>query len=142
MAVNEKSLANLIYFKAGQSGNPYGRPKKLLSDINSELISEGYVPASDYQLVEAYKLLLNCDEEKLKALQADKTTPFFLRRVILHLGTAKGMEVLDKIYDRSFGRTKQSLDITTNSESLNKMPDLSKLTFEQLKELANDNGTD
>jgi len=58
-------------FEKGESGNPNWQPRKLFSTINKELKNKGIKPLSKAQLIEAYELIFNTDEEELKKLKSD-----------------------------------------------------------------------
>ena len=54
----------------------------------------------------------------------------------LRAKAAKGdIRAAEVLLDRAYGKAKQAIDMTTNGESINKEPDLTHLSFEQLKEL-------
>lgn len=144
-------------FKKGKSGNPKGRPKKLISHINSELKADGYEAAKKAQIDEAYLLMVNMPLSKLAAianknimykdengniiyLSEGDNYPMLYRLVAKELLGKRGGDYLEKILDRSTGKPKQSIDIdhTTDGESLKaeNYTDLSKLTDAELRTLA------
>lgn len=84
---------NLKPFKKGQTGNPNGRPRKLPK--LEELIDKVFGEEKDG---------MTAAEAILKALRAK---------------AAKGDTVAAKeVLDRCYGKPKQSLDLTTNGESI------------------------
>lgn len=144
-------------FKKGKSGNPNGRPKKLISHINSELKADGYEAAKKAQIDEAYLLMVNMPISKLAAianknimykdddgniiyLSEGDNYPMLYRLVAKELLGKRGADYLEKILDRSTGKPKQTLDIdhTTDGESINASnnTDLSKLTDAELRTLS------
>ena len=98
-------------FKKGESGNPNGRPPKLLSAINAELKAKGYERVSPSQIVEAYELLFGLDEDRIKGYITDKETPMFLRIVAKQMLTPKGHEMIERMLDRAHGKAKQGFDV-------------------------------
>lgn len=105
-------------FKPGESGNPNGRPPKLLSGIVTELQQEGFERVSASHVVEAYEVLINLNEAKIKAIIADSDAPMLLRIVGKAMLSPKGMEIVEKILDRAHGKAKQQTDLTTNGKDL------------------------
>ncbi|MCB0771737.1 MAG: hypothetical protein KDC00_15160 [Flavobacteriales bacterium] len=98
-------------FEKGESGNPKGRPPKLLSTIVAELRSKGYERASAYNVVEAFETLMNVPEDVLSEMVKDKSSPMSLRIVGKAMLTAKGWEVLQAMIDRAHGRARQTIDV-------------------------------
>jgi hypothetical protein len=94
-------------FKKGQSGNPKGQPKKVLSRVNEQLKEEGYSAASANNIVEAYSILINLDEERIKAIIGDTTYPMLMRIVAKEMLSKNGAEMIEKILDRAHGKATQ-----------------------------------
>lgn len=61
------------------------RPRKLFSTVNAELKEKWITALTKEQLIEAYWLVFNTDEEELRRISLDKTYPFALRLIILEL---------------------------------------------------------
>lgn len=93
-----------IPFKKGQSGNPKGQPKKILSRINMELIKEGFEPASGTNVIEAYNILINLTEERIKTIITDAASPMFLRIVAKEMLSKGGPEMIERMLDRAHGK--------------------------------------
>ena len=100
----------------GETGNPNGRPPKLLSGIVRELKAKGYERATAGTVADAFEMLLNVPEEELAEMVKDKAQPMSLRIVGKAMLTAKGWEVLQAMLDRAHGKAKQQME---HSGSLN-----------------------
>jgi len=89
------NISNLKPFKKGQSGNPNGRPK--LPDL-SEAIA------------------------KVLAEEKDGMTALDAILAALRAKAAKGdVRAAQELLDRGFGKSKQSMDVTTGGETINKL---------------------
>lgn len=97
-------------FQKGQSGNPKGRPPKLLSHLLKDLKEKGYEQVTSGQIVEAYETLFGLDEAQLKAVTANKSLPMVSRIVAKAMLSTRGFEILERMLDRAQGRPKQSID--------------------------------
>ena len=107
-------------FKKGKSGNPNGRPKKSFASINDELKKEGFKALKKSEIIEAYGIIFNTTEERLKQIAGDKDAPFGLRKTILYLNDKKNyMKAYQDYRDYMFGRAKENIDHTTKGESIN-----------------------
>ena len=94
-------------FKKGQSGNPKGQPKKVLSRVNEQLKEEGYSAASANNIVEAYSILINLDEGRIKSIISDNSYPMLMRIVAKEMLSKNGAEMIEKILDRAHGKAIQ-----------------------------------
>ena len=117
----EKGYANLkgnTFRDKPERINKSGRPPKLVHHIVAELKAEGYEPVTEGQIIDAYQALMQLPEKKVKDIQGDKNKPFFLRLVAKWLQSDRGMEMLDRVMDRSFGKVmfRQSLDVGLKAE--------------------------
>lgn len=92
--------------------NKAGRPPLLFRNIIEQLHTAGIEKVTHTQITDMYTTLLNCDESKLKTLLADKKTPMALRKMIQLMSTDKFLDVMDRMLDRSFGRSKQHIEIS------------------------------
>jgi hypothetical protein len=107
-------------FKKGQSGNPKGRPPKSFASVNAQLKSEGVTPLKKSELVEAYEIIFNSSEERLKEIASDKAMPYALRIIISEMNnTRTRARAMQDYRDYCFGRAKESVDHTTNGENIN-----------------------
>ncbi len=102
----------------GESGNPEGRPPRLLSTITAELKAKGYERATANQVADAFETLTNVPQNELADMVKDDKAPMSLRIVGKAMLTAKGWEVLQAMLDRAHGKAKQSMDHTTNGKEI------------------------
>lgn len=114
----EKRMKNLKPFKKGESGNPNGRPPKLLCHIIAELKEKGYERVSPSQIAEAYEILFNLNRVEITGWVNNETAPMFMRIVAKQMLSARGVEMLEKMLDRAHGKSKQSIDHTTNGKDI------------------------
>lgn len=103
--------SNLKPFKRGESGNPNGRPPKLINAISelpkeaqNELYSTLYNAISLSNIKEA--------EEYLKSLSGGKYG-FVLQIALKELLSPNGWQALNDILNRLFGRPKQAIEQTS-----------------------------
>lgn len=115
------SKEDLIPFKKGQSGNPKGRPKKLVSHINAELANEGYTPVQNANITAAYLTIIQLPIDEIKEIanpNKKKDFPFLYKLVAKELIGKRGSEMLERLLDRSFGKSTQRTDITTKGKEV------------------------
>jgi hypothetical protein len=112
----ERQLANLKPFKPGQSGNPGGRPKKILSDRYRAML-ESAVPA---EIARAMKLPEG-------ALWADALTLQSMRTGLKanETGVLQRRELADRLEGKSVQRTEflsdETVDIRVSFEDTSKL---------------------
>lgn len=99
-------------FKKGQSGNPKGRPPKVLSSVLSELKKEGYEEVKAAQVREAYEILLGLDETRLIEVATNRDFPAVMTIAAKHLLSKKGagFEIMEKMLDRAHGKATQRVE--------------------------------
>lgn len=100
----------------GQSGNPKGRPPKVLTTLVADLKKQGYERATATTVVETIEHLIGLPEDRLRELLADKEQPMSVRIIIKSMLSAKGFETLSAILDRVHGKPKQQMDVATTGE--------------------------
>jgi hypothetical protein len=101
-------------FKKGVSGNPKGRPRKLLSVVIEQLKKNGYSIATKNEIYEAYCILINLPLQEVKniAQGTDGNTeyPIIIRLVAKELLGSRGADYLERIMDRVFGKPQQAIE--------------------------------
>ena len=97
-------------FEKGETGNPNGRPKKLVSSLIAQLKEEGYEGVTNGQISDVISLLLNLEKDRVKQLAEDAKQPIYVQRISRRLVTATDKEIgdfIDKQLDRAHGKPKQ-----------------------------------
>ena len=97
-------------FEKGETGNPNGRPKKLVSSLIAQLKDEGYEGVTNGQISDVISLLLNLEKDRVKQLAEDAKQPIYVQRISRRLVTATDKEIgdfIDKQLDRAHGKPKQ-----------------------------------
>ena len=69
----------LTPYKKGQSGNPYGPPKKLTSQVLADLKAAGYERVGPSSVTEASEQLIGVPESVLRSIAKDTEQPVFMR---------------------------------------------------------------
>jgi hypothetical protein len=114
----------------GETANPNGRPRKLVSDVIKELDNQGIKPVTKQEIQDVYMRLINLEMPDLEAKVKDSKQPALVRIVGKAILSGKGYEVVERMLDRSIGKPDTKTDITTNNKDINTNI---TLTDEQLK---------
>ena len=111
-------------FKKGQSGNPKGPKKGLVTTILAELKQDGELVGRS--LVEqTYQVMLSLTQAQLTEIASDKKQPMINRIVSREMLSKKGFEIIEKMMDRANGKPTQ---VTVSSVKI----DLQDKTDEEL----------
>ena len=119
----------LVRSEPGETGNPNGRPKKLVSSLIAQLKEEGYEGVTNGQISDVISLLLNLEKDRVKQLAEDAKQPIYVQRISRRLVTATDKEIgdfIDKQLDRAHGKPKTQVDVTSNGETITGGAELSK----------------
>lgn len=103
MAKKDGNKENLKSWKEGESGNPNGRPKKLVSKVLDELKEEGE-QVSKSQVFDIYQIMISLTIPKLKEVAGDETKPALYRILAKEILGKKGFEAIEKMLDRANGK--------------------------------------
>ena len=105
----------LMVWQPGISGNPNGRPRRLLSIIENKIGVDFNVSLSGNDKYQILESMLEMSLKELSYIEADPDTPAFMVIVARAIreditrGTSRTMEAL---FDRFFGRAKQAIEHT------------------------------
>jgi len=133
MAVHENSLANLKPWSKGVSGNPSGRPRKLITELEDQL---GVHFQADLKKQDYYHILqsmLEMGVEQLIEVGRDRNVPIFMvtcARAIVDDMLNNRMTTVDSLFDRLFGKPKQVNELVGKDEG--------PLTFMEVKNELNE----
>lgn len=121
--VRAKQLANLEKgkFKPGQVPNPKGRPRTTIGSIIQQFEAEGMAMPSPSEISKIYFYTAARTEDELKDMVKDKSLPMMTRIIARGVLDKKGLDVLERIVDRAYGK-EQRVDITTNGKDLHIEP--------------------
>lgn len=117
-----RQLANLELgkWKKGDIPNPQGR-RTTVSDLVKQFEAEGMSMPKPNEISKIYFYTAARTEEELKAMLANKSLPMMVRIIAKGVLDKKGLDVLEKIVDRAYGK-EQRVDITTNGKDLHVEP--------------------
>ena len=117
---NFKGKQNTNGFKENPENiNKEGKNRKSFSSINKDLIEKGIEPLKKKDLINAYELIFNSDEEELKTISKDPSTPYGLKLIITELNDKKTRSKAMADYrDYMFGKAQQNIDTTSGGEAI------------------------
>jgi len=122
-------------YKKGQSGNPNGRPKKLVSAVIADLKAEGYEEVTASQVKEAYQLFIGLSRVKVVEIANDENQSMLFIRVARAILDNKGFDVIEKMLDRAHGKATNKTEVTGAGGTPLIQFDLDKLSLDELREL-------
>jgi len=102
-------------WKKGQTLNPNGRPRKLVSGIIKELESQGVERVSPSQINDIISIFLNLSRTEIAGLANDNEQPIYIRVIARKLTATsddKLFETLEKLLDRGHGKPTQRTELT------------------------------
>jgi hypothetical protein len=105
-------------FPKGVSGNPAGRPPKLIKHTIKELQAEGVEEATPTDIKACYLTLINMSIPALEQKVKDQEQSALVRIVGKAILSGKGFDIIERMLDRSIGRAQQSIDHTTKGEKI------------------------
>lgn len=118
--------------------NPYGRPKKLVSQVLADLREAGAQPVSPGQVSDVISVLLNLPVDMVKKIATDPNVPILIQRTARRFAGSSDKDwdwVLSNNLDRAHGKAISRHEIGGKDGGAIKM-DFSKLSTEELREMA------
>lgn len=101
-------------WKKGQSGNPKGRPRLLVSSVIAELKERGVEQVSRSDVKEVFMMLVNLETKEIEEIVKDKRQPALVRIVSKELLGGKGFEIIEKMLDRAMGKADSKIELSGN----------------------------
>lgn len=102
-------------FQPGQSGNPYGRPTKLVSQVLKDLKEAGAEAVSPGQVSDVISVLLNLPKDMITKIAADQKLPILVQRTARRFVGSSDKDwdwVLSNNLDRAHGKAVQKTDVS------------------------------
>lgn len=106
-------------WKKGQSGNPNGRPRKLVSETIKRLEEDGVHAVSKKEIQEVYLRLINLTMPELTKEVNDSKQSALVRIVGKAILSKKGFDIIEKMLDRSIGKVQQDIGLDLSKATLN-----------------------
>jgi hypothetical protein len=113
MANNPNAIANLKSAHKGDVRNPNGRPKKITTIIQDVFLQEHNLKLTKWQTEEIIKSILTRNKSELIELAKNDELPFWISLIAkkAQMDFDKGsIEIIDKLFDRVYGKPKETLD--------------------------------
>ena len=105
----------------GDVHNPNGRPRKTITKLIEQFEKEGMTMPSPHEIAKIYFYTAARTEGELKEMLQDKELPMMTRIIAKGVLDKRGLDVLEKIIDRAYGK-EQRIDLTTNGKDLKPEP--------------------
>ena len=112
---NIKPSDNPKPFQKGNNANPWGRPKKLVSQIIADAKADGMEAVTASQVSDVISVLLNYSVDSVKLIAADKTLPILIQRTARRFAGASDKDwdwVVEKALDRAHGKSTNRHEIS------------------------------
>ena len=109
--IEGKNGGKLIIWERGESGNPNGRPRRVLKKLEDEIGISFNISLSKEDKFEVLESMLELNTKQLDSIIKDDETPAFM--VIIAKGLKNDMKTgrtftLSECLDRFFGKPKQT----------------------------------
>ena len=95
--------------KRPENINRDGKHRRLIATVNKELEDNGYKEATRAEITGCFLRLIQLSMPKLIAESSDKNNPAMVRIVAKAILSGKGFEVIEKILDRTLGKSIQPI---------------------------------
>jgi len=101
-------------FEPGESGNPYGRPTKMVSQVLKDLKEAGAEAVSPGQVSDVITVLLNLPVEMVRKIAEDKKLPILIQRTARRFAGSSDKDwdwILSNNLDRAHGKALQRKEV-------------------------------
>jgi hypothetical protein len=98
-------------WEKGQSGNPKGRPRLLVSSVIEQMKNEGVERVSQADVKDTYLMLINLKMSEIESKVKDKDQPALVRIVGKEILGGKGFDVIEKMLDRAIGKSEENIKL-------------------------------
>ena len=105
-------------WEKGQSGNPNGRPRLLVSSVIEQMKNKGIESVSQSDVKETFLMLINLELLEIKELVKDERQPAIVRIVGKEMLSGKGFNIIERMLDRALGKPDSKLDMTSTDGSM------------------------
>lgn len=105
-------------WKKGQSGNPKGRPRLLVSSVIEQMKKKGVESVSQSDVKETFLMLINLELSEIKELVKDERQPAIVRIVGKEMLSGKGFNIIERMLDRALGKPDSKIDLTSTDGSM------------------------
>lgn len=101
-----------VPFPKGRSGNPRGRPPKLLSTLTKALAEKGYERVSASTIAEVIEYIIGLPRTELINMVDDESIPIAQKIIATHLlSKSDRLRLLMDLLDRTHGKPSLSKDV-------------------------------
>ena len=125
-------------FEPGQSGNPWGRPPRLVSQVLKDVKADGMEAVSPSQVADVISVLLNYSVEQVLEISKDKKLPILIQRTARRFAGASDKDwdtVLRDNLDRAHGKSINRHEVAGKDGGAIKF-DYGKLSLDELRQLS------
>ena len=120
--VKQPHGGELSMLEKGETANPNGRPRRIVSQIIADLKAGGAEVVSPANVADAISVLIGLSKNELTELGQDTTAPVLIQRTAHRLASSSDKDwdfVIKDNLDRAHGKATQSFDHTTKGEAIN-----------------------
>jgi hypothetical protein len=126
--VKGKNGGKVNQFERGESGNPNGRPRKMVSALLKELELRGVKNVTAEQIRGTIETLMNLTKVELDDVAKDEQAAVVVRLIARHLIKAGDKEqILEWLLSRAHGKPKETVetinDLTLTEATVNELID-------------------
>jgi hypothetical protein len=120
--LKESQLIGLVPFsKENGNINLKGRPKKVLTELQERLESEGHHPVTKAEFISYMTTIIALPDDKWNEVKELPSTPKFIRLLMQSVEKDKFYKVIPDILDRIFGKAKEEFILNHNGTGANNL---------------------